>query len=36
VRFGLKVWAATDALLKYLWNFEVYYGKTSNLHNDEE
>jgi hypothetical protein len=24
------VWAAADALTKYLWNFEVYCGKTKN------
>jgi hypothetical protein len=23
VRFGIKVWAATDAISKYLWNFKV-------------
>jgi hypothetical protein len=24
VRFGIKIWAAADALSKYLWDFEVY------------
>jgi hypothetical protein len=27
IRFGLKFWAAADALSKYLWDFEVYCGK---------
>jgi hypothetical protein len=35
MRFGLKVWEVADALSKYLWNFEVYCGKTGNP-NDEE
>jgi hypothetical protein len=35
VRFGLKVWAAADALSKYLWNFEVYCGKSGNPHNED-
>jgi hypothetical protein len=35
IRFGIKVWAATDALSTYLWDFEVYYGKTSNPHDDD-
>jgi hypothetical protein len=30
VRFGIKIWAATDVLTKYLWNFEVYCGKQGN------
>jgi hypothetical protein len=34
VRFGIKVWAAADALSKYLWDFEVYYGKSGNPHDD--
>ena len=36
VRFGLKIWAAADAMLKYLWNFKVYCRKIRNLHDDEE
>jgi hypothetical protein len=36
VRFGLKVWAAADALSKYLWNFEVYCRKTGNPHDDHD
>jgi hypothetical protein len=32
VRFGIKVWAAADALSKYLWNFEIYCGKGGNPH----
>jgi hypothetical protein len=35
IRFGLKVWAAADALSKYLWDFEVYCGKSGNPHDDE-
>jgi hypothetical protein len=35
IRFGIKVWATTDALSKYLWNFEVYCGKGGNPHNDD-
>jgi hypothetical protein len=35
VRFGLKVWAAADVLSIYLSNFEVYYGKRGNLHDEE-
>jgi hypothetical protein len=35
IRFGIKVWAAADALSKYLWDFEVYCGKTGNPHNDD-
>jgi hypothetical protein len=35
VRFGIKVWAASDALSKYLWNFEVYCGKGGNPMDDE-
>jgi hypothetical protein len=35
VRFGIKVWAVTDALSKYLWNFEVYCGKSRNPHDDD-
>jgi hypothetical protein len=35
IRFGLKVWVAVDALSKYLWNFEVYCGKTGNPHDDD-
>jgi hypothetical protein len=34
VRFGIKVWAAADALSKYLWNFEVYCGKQGNPYDD--
>jgi hypothetical protein len=34
VRFGIKIWVAADALSKYLWDFEVYYGKTGNPHDD--
>jgi hypothetical protein len=34
VRFGIKVWAAADALSKYVWNFEVYCGKHGNPHDD--
>jgi hypothetical protein len=34
IRFGLKVWAAADALSKYLWNFEVYCGKSGNPHDE--
>jgi hypothetical protein len=34
IRFGIKVWAAADALSKYLWDFEVYCGKTENPHDD--
>jgi hypothetical protein len=30
IRFGIKVWAAADAISKYLWNFEVYCGKQGN------
>lgn len=26
-RFGIKVWSLDDAVVKYLWNFEVYCGK---------
>jgi hypothetical protein len=33
--FGLKVWAAVDALLKYLWNFEIYCGKLGNPHDGD-
>jgi hypothetical protein len=32
IRFGIKVWVATDALSKYLWNFEIYCGKGGNPH----
>jgi hypothetical protein len=35
IRFGLKVWAAANTLSKYLWNFEVYCGKSRNLHDNE-
>jgi hypothetical protein len=35
VRFGIKVWAAADAISKYLWNFEVYCGKHGNPCEDE-
>ena len=35
IRFGIKVQAATDAISKYLWNVEVYYGKAGNPHNDD-
>ena len=30
VCFGIKIWAAADAISKYLWNFEVYCGKHGN------
>jgi hypothetical protein len=30
IRFGIKVWIMADAIFKYLWNFEVYYGMHSN------
>jgi hypothetical protein len=36
VRFGIKVWAAVDALSKYLWNFEEYCGKHGNPHDDDD
>jgi hypothetical protein len=36
IRFGIKIWAAIDALSKYLWNFEVYCGKHGNLHDDDD
>jgi hypothetical protein len=36
VRFGIKVWADTDALSKYLWNFEVCCGKGGNPHDDDD
>ena len=36
VRFGIKVWAATDALSKYLWNFDIYCGKGGNPHDVEK
>jgi hypothetical protein len=36
IRFGIKVWAAADALSKYLWNFEVYCGKEGNPHDDDD
>jgi hypothetical protein len=32
IRFGLTVWTTTDVLSKYLWNFEVYCGKSGNPH----
>jgi hypothetical protein len=33
VRFGIKVWAKpADVLPKYLWNFEIYCGKSGNPH----
>ena len=32
VHFGIKVWTTTDALSKYLWNFEMYCGKNGNPH----
>jgi hypothetical protein len=35
VRFGIKVWAAADAISKYLWNFEVYCGKGGNYYNED-
>jgi hypothetical protein len=35
VRFGIKVWAAADAISKYLWNFEVYCGKQGNPCDDD-
>jgi hypothetical protein len=35
IRFGLKVWAAADALSKYLWDFEVYCGKSGNPHDED-
>jgi hypothetical protein len=35
VRFGIKVWSAANALSKYLWNFEVYCGKSGNPHDDD-
>jgi hypothetical protein len=35
MRFGIKVWAAEDALSKYLWNFEVYCRKSENPHNED-
>ena len=34
--FGIKVWAVADALFKYLWNFEVYYGKSTTLLEEED
>jgi hypothetical protein len=35
IRFGIKVWAAADALSKYLWNFEVYCRKGGNPHDED-
>jgi hypothetical protein len=35
VQFGIKVWAAADAISKYLWNFEVYCGKGGNYYNED-
>jgi hypothetical protein len=35
VRYGIKVWAAADALSKYLWNFKVYCRKRRNPHDDD-
>jgi hypothetical protein len=35
VRFGIKVWAAANALSKYLWDFEIYCGKSRNPHDDD-
>jgi hypothetical protein len=35
IHFGLKVWAATNALSKYLWNFEIYCEKHGNPHDDD-
>jgi hypothetical protein len=35
IRLGIKVWAAADALSKYLWDFEVYCGKTDNPHDED-
>lgn len=34
VRFGLKVWAAADAISKYVFNFQIYCGKMGNPHDD--
>jgi len=34
VRFGIKVWAAADALSKYVWNFQIYCGKEGNPHDE--
>jgi len=27
MRFDIKVWALVDAAVKYVWTFNVYYGK---------
>jgi len=34
VHFGIKVWATTDALSKYIWNFQVYCGREGNPHDE--
>ena len=34
VKFGMKAWAAADAISKYVWNFQIYCGKTGNPHDD--
>jgi len=34
VRFGLKVWVAADAVSKYVWKFQIYYGRSGNPHDD--
>jgi hypothetical protein len=35
IRFGIKIWATADTLSKYLWDFEIYCGKSGNPHDDE-
>ena len=35
IRFGIKVWTTANALSKYLWDFKVYYEKTSNPHDED-
>jgi len=34
VRFVIKVWAAANALSKYIWNFQIYCGQEGNPHDE--
>ena len=36
VRSNIKVWTIVDAISKYLWNFQVYFGKQGNCNDDED